>query len=56
MLIRAILLKYNMLKYVCLFLISGIRTNNQWNPCLRNRNSTYNIKRNTSYSSPLKVS
>ncbi|XP_025405521.1 uncharacterized protein LOC112679818 [Sipha flava] len=33
----------------------GVRTNTQWNPCLRNRNSTFNIKRNTSYSSPLKL-
>ncbi|XP_015371942.1 PREDICTED: uncharacterized protein LOC107167427 [Diuraphis noxia] len=31
-----------------------VRTNHQWNPCLRNRNSTFSSKRNTSYASALK--
>ncbi|XP_060868969.1 uncharacterized protein LOC132943857 [Metopolophium dirhodum] len=31
-----------------------VRTNHQWTPCLRNRNSTFSNKRNTSYASALK--
>ncbi|KAL5243881.1 hypothetical protein ACI65C_011291 [Semiaphis heraclei] len=31
-----------------------VGTNHQWNPCLRNRNSTFSSKRNTSYASALK--
>lgn len=32
-----------------------VRTNHQWTPCLRNRNSTFSSKRNTSYVSALKT-
>ncbi|XP_022164326.1 uncharacterized protein LOC111029583 [Myzus persicae] len=31
-----------------------VRTNYQWNPCLRNRNSTFSSKKNSSYASALK--